>query len=326
MGMGAGPRPSRIAGVLVATVALCGAVSCVRPPAASRAITDCTLLSADHVLRADVTGLPRHPSSDAWVASIGVGRGVHADFGSGTWNGGPIGIPFTTATAATPKVSVSFEYASESDPGPWPIPAGAPIEGGPASAGDRHVLVVNQSDCRLHELFAARPVGRGWVAGSGASWDLQSTALRPAGWTSADAAGLPILPLLVRYDEIVAGRIDHMIRFTAPRTQRSFSWPARHQAGASTDPTLAPMGSVFRLKPGTDISRFSGAARVVAEAMLRHGVILADNGSPWYISGAPDPRWDNDVLHQLDVLVGSDFEAVDISSLMISPDSAQRRT
>jgi len=268
-----------------------------------------------------VDGLGVHTNSGSWVSSIGAGSRVHADFGSGEWDGGPIGIPAVAVGAEQPQVPISFEYADESDPGPYPLPANAPIEGGPNSSGDRHVLVVQNGSCRLFEVYSARPGPTSWTAGSGATWDLRSNDLRPSGWTSADAAGLAILPGLVRYDEVASGSINHMIRFTAPRTQRDFVWPARHQAGSSTSAALPPMGAVFRLKASVDPNRFTGAARVIVAALRTHGMILADNGSSWYLSGSPDPRWDNDQLHQLDVLVGSDFEAVATAPCMVSPNS-----
>jgi hypothetical protein len=224
-----------------------------------------------------------------------------------------------------PKVSITFtSYGSESDPGPYPFPASAPIEGGSGSTGDRHSLVLDRDACKLYELYRAFPQSNGtWRAASGAVYDLRSNQLRPDTWTSADAAGLPIYPGLVRYEEVAAGVIRHAIRFTAPDTQSAHVWPARHDASDITDERYPPMGQRFRLKAGFDISGFSPQARVILQAMKTYGVILADNGSPWYISGAPDPRWDNDVLHELDVVHGSDFEAVDVSGLMVDPGSGQ---
>ena len=218
-------------------------------------------------------------------------------------------------------------YGSESDPGPFPVPADAPVEGGSGSDGDRHVLVVDRDNCLLYELYRAFPQGDGsWNADSGARYDLRSNALRPDGWTSADAAGLPIFPGLVRYDEVAAGEIAHAIRFTAPQTRQAYVWPARHYASSSSDPSLPPMGQRFRLKAGVDISGYSGPVQVILRAMKKYGIILADNGSAWYISGAPDERWDNDMLHELDNVRGSDFEAVDCSALMVDPDSGQAGT
>jgi hypothetical protein len=258
-----------------------------------------------------------HPRSDAIVRSIGLDRTMHADFGSGLWQGGPIGIPFATVGRNRRRVRVSFEYASESDRVRYPIPPRVPIEGGPHSDGDRHVIVVDRSRCRLYELFAAYPEhgGARWRAGSGAVWNLRSNRLRPRGWTSADAAGLPILPGLARYDEVRRGRIDHALRFTAERTRRAFVYPARHFASDLTDPDLPAMGQRLRLKRGYRISRFPRQARVVLRALKRYGMILADNGSPWYVSGAPHRGWDNDQLHALHRVPGRAFEVVDAGRL-----------
>ncbi|MBG0831981.1 hypothetical protein HS041_30205 [Planomonospora sp. ID67723] len=286
----------------------------------------CPNTPANSFWHADVSGLPRHPNSRAYVSSIGTAKKVKADFGSGLWEGGPIGIPITYVKAGQAKVPVSFEYGDESDRGPYPVPRNARIEGGPSSQGDRHVLVVDTGSCTLYELYAAHPRGRGWRAGSGAVFDLRSNKLRPAGWTSADAAGLPIAPGLVRYEEVAAGRIDHAIRVTVPRSQKKYVWPARHFASSSTDAALPPMGLRLRLRAGVDTSRLPRQARVIAEAMKTYGVIVADNGSSWFISGTPDNRWDNDQLRMLGTLKGADFEAVDSSSLMISPASAAARS
>ncbi len=308
--------------VLLAPLAVMSVAAC-RPKPLPEA-PDCPVFPADSYWSADVRDLPVHPRSEAWVASIGTGSELHMDFGSGTWDGGPIGIPYTTVGPEQPDVAVSFEYADESDPGPYPVPEGAPIEGGPAATGDRHVLVVDTETCVLSELYAAYPQPDGsWEAGSGAVWDLRSHALRPAGWTSADAAGLPILPGLVRYDEVSADQLDHVLRFTAPATQRAYLWPARHFASSSTDPDRPPMGAWFRLKASVEPADFPAEVQPIVRAMQVHGIILADNGSPWYVSGVPDERWDNDSLHALDVLGGSDFEAVDTSTLMVDPDSGQ---
>ena len=288
---------------------------------------DCRIFPADNVWHAPVTGLPVHAHSSAYVASIGTAEAVHADFGAGLWNGGPIGIPITTVPAGQAGVQVNFQYGSESDTVPYPIPPGVRIEGGSNSRGDRHIMLFDQTNCRSYELFAAYPNGDGtWRAGSGAVFDLSDNRLRPAGWTSADAAGLSILVGLVRYEEVAAGQIDHAIRVTAPRTRDAHIWPARHSASDDNDPSLPPMGLRLRLKPNVDTTGLPAQARIVAEAMKRYGVILADNGSPWFISGAPDERWDNDALHALGALKGSDFEAVDTSSLMISPNSAAAAT
>jgi hypothetical protein len=289
-------------------------------------IGGCQIFPADNVWNTSIDTLLVDVRSAAYVASISATAGLKADFGAGLWDGGPIGIPSTTVPATQPRVAVTFDYADESDPGPYPIPPNAPIEGGPQSDGDRHVLVVQSGGCRLYETFASYPQPDGsWRAGSGAVFDLSSNALRPASWTSADAASLPILPRLVRYDEVAAGEIRHALRFTAPRTQRNYVWPARHFASSSTDPNLPPMGQRFRLKAGVDISGLSPANQVIARALKTHGMLLADNGSAWYLSGVPDARWDNEQLRQLLGLHGSDFEAVDESSLMVAPDSGRVR-
>jgi hypothetical protein len=271
-----------------------------------------------------VDTLPLDSSSAAYVKTIGAGVFAHADFGSGLWDGGPIGIPFVVVSNSQPLVNVTFDYSDESDPGPYPIPSDAPIEGGPQSSGDRHVLVLDQDNCLLYELYDAFPqTGGSWNAGSGAIYDLNSQALRPAGWTSADAAGLPILPGLVRYDEVAAGEIRHAIRFTAPQTRNTYVWPARHEASSLTATKYPPMGQRFRLKSTFDISSFSPEVQVILTALKKYGMILADNGSSWYLSGVPDERWNNDDLHEFSQISGAAFEAVDVSSLMVDPNSGQ---
>ena len=242
---------------------------------------------------------------------------MHADFGSGLYEGARIGIPYVAVKSSQRKVPVSFEYSDESDRGPYPVPRDVPIEGGRSSEGDRHVIVVDRGRCRLYELFAAYPRdgGRRWRAGSGAIWDLRSNRLRQKGYTSADAAGLPILPGLARYHEVRRGRIDHALRFTAPRTRKKYIYPARHFASDSNDSALPAMGQRFRLKEDYPIGRFPRQARVVLVALKRYGMILADNGSAWYVSGAPHGRWDNDALHTLHDVPGRAFEAVDTSRL-----------
>jgi hypothetical protein len=282
----------------------------------------CPMTPADSFWHADVPGLPVHGQSATWVSSVGPTAGLKADFGAGLWDGGPIGIPYTTVPGTQQRVPVSFTYADESDPGPYPVPANAPIEGGSGSTGDRHVLVVDRDACRLWELYSAYPQngGSSWTAGSGATWDLNSNAMRPLGWTSGDAAGLPILPGLVRYDEVAAGDIDPVIRFTAPRTANAYVWPASHKAGSgrSSDP---PMGAWFRLKASFDISSYSAQNQVILRALKKHGMVLADNGSSWFMSGVPDERWNNSDLNALRSVPGSAFEAVDVSSLKVSSTS-----
>lgn len=288
----------------------------------------CPVFPGDNVWNRRVDTLGVDASSQAYVSNIGATAGLHPDFGAGLLDGGPIGIPFITVPGTQPFVPIDFIwYGDESDPGPYPVPDTAPIEGGSSSDGDRHVLVADTGNCVLYELYYAWPQTDGsWQAGSGAVFDLTSNAMRPLGWTSADAAGFPILPGLVRYDEVAAGSINHALRFTVPRTRNAYVWPASHPASSSTDPTRPAMGQRFRLKATVDISGFSPANRVILTALKIYGMFVADNGSSWYLSGAPDDRWDNDDLHNLQTRVhGSDFEAVDESSLMIDPDSAQSR-
>ncbi len=306
----------------VAAVVALFAAGCTSIPLAGA--PDCRLTPADSYWRARVGSLPVHPRSAGYLSAIGTTGGLKADFGSGLWNGGPIGIPYTVVGGSQPKVPVSFTYASESDRGPYPIPADAEIEGGPSATGDRHVLVMDADACKIYELFAAYPNGDGsWRAGSGAVFDTTSNALRPAGWTSADAAGLPILPGLVRYEEVEAGKVLHAIRITVPRTQRAYVWPARHQAGSTTDPNVPPMGTWLRLKPSVDPSRFPAQVQPIVVALQTYGAIVADNGSAWYLSGAPDERWHNDQLRTLGQIKGSDFEVVDASSLRVAANSGQ---
>jgi hypothetical protein len=220
-----------------------------------------------------------------------------------------------------------FTYWDESDLGGYPIPADPPIEGGADSTGDRHVLIVRQGECRLYELYAAYPRGDStWTAGSGAIFDLNSNALRPDSWTSADAAGLPILPGLVRYEEVMTGEIKHAIRFTAAQVYSGYTWPARHSDGRSSSTNNPPMGQRFRLKTSIDISGFSPEVQVILQALKTYGLVLADTGGNWYISGTPNPSWNDDHLHELTQLTGVDFEAVDMSSYMVDPDSAQSRS
>lgn len=277
----------------------------------------CPVFPATSVWNQRVDRLPVAKDSAVLISSIGLDSPVHPDFGSGLYNGQLIGIPYVVVSGKrTPEVRPKFEYADESDAGPYPIPTGVPIEGDPRpDGGDRHALIVDRNTCTLYELYALHRVGGGWAAGSGAIWNLRANRLRPAGWTSADAAGLPILPGLARYDEVAAGAIEHALRFTAPNTRRGYIYPARHFASSSTDPSLPPMGLRVRLKASVDIRGFPPQARVILEALKRYGMILADNGSPWYISGAPDPRWSNDDLHSLSRLTGADFEVVDTSGL-----------
>ncbi|MBN4059558.1 hypothetical protein JYT35_00390 [Acidimicrobium ferrooxidans] len=292
-------------------ISVFGAATDLGSPADASAA--CDPYSANTWPTLDVSDLPVHSRSSAYIASIGVAGSLHPDFGT-VWNGAPNGIPFVTVDESTPLSDVTFLYADESDPGPYPIPDNAPIEGGPDADGDRHILLVNKDDCVLHELFDARPPatpGGAWSAGSGARFDMSTWALRPDGWTSADAAGLPIWPLLVRYDEVASGRIDHAIRITVPRTQRAYLHPATHFASSDSNPDLPPMGLRMRLRADFDISGFPAEVQVILTAMKTYGVIVADNGSAWFVSGAPDPRWDDDALATMRDVPGSAFEVVD---------------
>lgn len=290
----------------------------VTPPPAG-----CSLFPADDVWHADISTLPVNAHSGTWLASMSSsGTHLHPDFGP-SYGAQPVpyGIPFTTVTNSHPKVAVSFQYAGESDPGPYPFGPDTPIEGGQNASGDRHAIILNTDSCTLFELWDSHYSSSGSTAGSGAIWNLRSDALRPAGWTSADAAGLPILPGLLQPDEVATGNVTHAIRFTAPRTDKSYVWPARHQAGARADPSLPPMGARFRLSAGFDMSSYRPDAQVVIRAMQKYGLILADNGSSWYFGGTSDNAWDPNLIQDLKRIPASAFVAVDESSLMASPDS-----
>jgi hypothetical protein len=265
-------------------------------------IAGCAVFPADNPWNRDVSRDPVDPRSDAYIASIGASRFLHADFGSDP----SYGIPWITVPGNQARVPIAFDYDDESDPGPYPIPRDAPIEGG----GDRHILLLDRDNCRLYETFDTHYVGPGWRAGSGAIFDLRSNALRPDGWTSADAAGLPILPGLVRRDEVKSGVIRHALRFTTRRTQRGYIAPATHFASSDGDPNLPPMGLRLRMKASYDLSRFRGDALVVLTAMKKHGLLLADNGSDWFISGETNGAWDDSDLDQLKSVPGSAFEVV----------------
>ena len=286
-------------------------------------IGSCTVLPADDIWNTPVDQLPVSPSSSTYVTTIGAGSPLHPDFGSGTYGGGPIGIPYITVPGTQTKYPASFTYADESDPGPYATPLNAPIEGGSQSTGDRHVISIDTDNCVLYELYNSFPQTSSWKADSGAIFSLTSDALRPATWTSADAAGLPIFPGLVRWNEVASGEIRHALRFTVPQTQRAYVWPARHYASSLTGAQYPPMGVRFRLKASFDISGFSATNQVILRALKKYGMMIADNGSAWFISGAPDPNWNNDDLHVLTTITGSAFEAVDVSTLMVDPNSGQ---
>jgi hypothetical protein len=274
----------------------------------------CPMFPADNPLNEEVAGLPESPDSQAYVESIGLSAHLHPDFG----NNPGYGIPYVVVGPEQPKVPIKFTaYASESDPGPYPVPLNAPIEGGGRRGkGDKHVLVLQEETCMDYELYKATQKGSGWRAASGAIFNLRSDALRPEGWTSADAAGLPILPLLARYPEVAAGAIDHALRVTVPATQDGYIHPATHFASSSSNPSLPPMGLRLRLKGDYPLSGFSGQALVIMEALKRYGLIVADNGSPWYITGAPSPGWNEASLEELKSVPGSAFEAVDTGPII----------
>ena len=306
-------------GAVVALVAVTACQQVALPGASS-----CPVTPANSFWHATVNSLPVSTSSNTWVTTEGSSAPLHADFGSGTWDGGPIGIPYATVPGTQTKVGITFDDPSQSDPGPYPIPANAPIEGGSASTGDRHVIVVDRDHCQLYEMWNSRPQSNGtWKAGSGATWSLTSNAMRPAGWTSADAAGLPILPGLLRYEEVASGWVGHAIRITVPTTRTSYVWPARHQAGSTASTSAPPMGSWLRLKSTVNANNFPADVRPIIVALQTYGAIVADNGSAWYISGVPDSRWNNDDLHALGSITGTSFEFVNSSSLMVSANSAQ---
>ena len=303
----AATTPKQPAGTTPATIPAAGA---------GPTLSGCPMLPASHSLNQDISAFPVDSRSAAYVANIGLDAHVHPDFGAADLGQGPggFGIPYRVVPASEPLVRTVFgDYADESDPGPYPIPLDTKVEGGPDSDGDRHVLVVREGECRLYELGNAYPRGDHWEASGGAVWDLntgaRTTGAHP-GWTSVDAAGLPILPGLVRYDEVAAGAINHAVRFTISRTQRAYIAPASHWASSITDQDVAPMGLRLRMRADYDLSRFRGQSLVIATALKRYGMIVADNGANWYISGAPDTRWDDDDLNQLKGIPGSAFEAV----------------
>lgn len=276
----------------------------------------------DNIWNTKIDKLPVSNKSNAFIETIGKDKTVHPDFGSGLYEGAPMGIPFMVVNGKQKKINVLFTYKDESDEGPYPIPPNALIEGGKDGKGDRHVIVVDNDNAMLYELFNAFPQKDGsWKADSGAIYTLKSNELRPDKWTSADAAGLPIFPGLIRYDEVQKGVINHAIRFTTNQTKKEYVWPARHFASSLTEDKYPPLGQRFRLKSSFDSSGYSKEMKVIITALQTYGMILADNGSPWYLSGAPDDRWNNDMLRELKKIKGSDFEAVDCSSLMVSKDS-----
>jgi len=288
--------------------------------------THCQIFPADNYWHADIRSLPVDSHNAAWLAAMGAStHNLHPDFGPSGDPSAPYGIPVTVASAGQARVSVTFDYADESDQAPYPLDAATRIEGGADASGDRHAIVVTADTCELFETWDTNETAAGWTAGSGARWSLSSDSLRPDGWTSADAAGLPILPGLLRVDEVAAGHVDHAIRFTTNRTEPAHLWPARHDASSDDDTSLPPMGARFRLKASLDISRYNAETQVVLRAMQTYGLVLADNGSPWYFQGTADNAWSNSLISQLKTIPANAFEAVDTSGLEISPSTGASR-
>lgn len=290
--------------------------------------TTCPVFPFDSWWHADVSKLPVHARSAQWMANMSPTRKLHPDFGpSYGAQPAPYGIPITVVDGKHAMVTVTFQYATESDRIPYPLGNDTKVEGGQYNSGDRHTVVVDKTACRLYETWATQRVGTAWRAGSGASWDLTSNNLRRAGWTSADAAGLPILPGLLRYEEAVAGTIDHAIRFTTDVTDQRYLWPARHQAGSVNNLAYPPMGARFRLKASYVIAPTLRAdTKAILKAMKTYGLVLADNGSPWYFQGTADGRWSSPLLDELKRVPASAFEAVDTSALILSPNTMQVNT
>ena len=310
--------PPVLAATLVMVAGTASSAVAPRPVAG----TTCKVFPADNWWHADVSHLPVHPRSAAWLAHMSTGVDLHPDFGPSYGDGPNYGIPITVVSGSHQKVWVRFDYASESDHVRYPLGADTRLEGG----GDRHAIIVDKSTCRLYETWATRHTSSGWRAGSGATWSLGSNKLRPNGWTSADAAGLPILPGLLRWNEVKAGRVDHAIRFTTDRTARAHLWPARHDAGSGGIASYPPMGARFRLKASWSAAGLGPYARVVVKAMKTYGLVLADNGSPWYFQGERNAQWPEGLIEDLKSIPASAFVAVDTSGLRVSADSAQVRT
>jgi hypothetical protein len=303
-----------------------GVLSSAAMSSSPNSIDGCPVFPADNIWNYDISNLPVDANSANYIASMGLTSSLRAYFGATVPGYAPPGIPYTTVPARQPYVPVSFYYQDQSDPGPYPIPNNAPIEGGQNSTGDRHVIVIDKATCELYEMFDAfpQPEDVSWYAGSGATWDLNSNHLRPLNWTSADAAGLPIFPALVRYDEVASGVIAHALRVTTTASQCTFLWPARHYASTNCDPNLPPMGLRLRLKASVDISSFPADDQVILKALKHYGMFVADNGpSSWVITGAPDQRFNNNDLALLGQITGSDFEAVDESALQLYPNSGK---
>jgi len=313
--------------LLVATAAALAASAAATPlvPRGTSGSGSCSVFPADNYWHADVSGLPVERRSATWLSHMSPGSDLHPDFGPSYGDGPPYGIPVTTVGADHRRVHVRFRYADESDPVRYPLGKDTRIEGGPRSSGDRHAIVVDVDRCRLYETWDTHVRDGHWRAGSGATWSLDDNALRPDGWTSADAAGLPILPGLLRWREVRDGTLDHAVRLTTDLTSSGHLWPARHDAGSKNSDSYPPMGARFRLKSSFDESGYSERARTVLDAFKRYGLVLADNGSPWYFQGEQNRHWPSHLVEELKSVPASAFEAVDTSSLMVDPDSAQVR-
>jgi hypothetical protein len=312
--------------LLLAGAASAAPASAVRPDLTKPiAGTRCSEFPADNWWHADVSRLPGHAQSSAWLSHMDTDVDLHPDFGPSYGDGPNYGIPITVVGKKHARSKVSFDYSSESDRVRYPVGRDTKIEGGRNSDGDRHAIIVDKDRCKLYELYATSFNGKRWHAGSGAVWSLKRNKLRPDGWTSADAAGLPILPGLLRWNEVKKNKIDHAIRFTVPETSRSHLWPARHDAGSTSSPDYPPMGARFRLSATYDASGLSPHAQNVVAAMKKYGLVLADNGSAWYFQGEQNAAWPEQLIEDLKTIPASAFTAVDTASLMVSPDSAQVR-
>jgi hypothetical protein len=304
-----------LAGALAATLVISSGAAARRARTVGAPLEyGCPILPAEDPLNQEIADAPVNPNSANYVASIGLSAHLHPDFGTEPG----YGIPYTVVGPEQPKVPIKFtKYRAESNPGPYPVPANAPIEGGGKNGhGDKHVLVVQEGSCVLYEMYKAHRKGADWTAFNGAVFNLRSDALRPEGWTSADAAGLPIFPLLARYPEVASGLIDHALRVTVPETQNGYIHPATHFASSSSNPNLPPMGLRLRLKASYSLAGFSGESLVILEALKRYGLIVADNGSPWFITGAPNPGWNDENLEEIKQVPGSEFEAVESGPIL----------
>jgi hypothetical protein len=301
-------RPVGLAALALLVVGAAGATRSAQSPE----VGGCPVFPASNVWNQPVDRLPVAKDSAALIRSIGLDSSAHADFGAGLYDGQRIGIPYVLVSGRrTPEVRPRFDYADESDPGPYPIPSNVPIEGDPRPGdGDRHALIVDRDTCTLYELYGLRHTATGWAAGSGAVWKLDSNRLRPNGWTSADAAGLPIFPAVIRYDELQRGEVEHAMRFTIRRSRKSYVYPATHHAGHGAEDSLPRMGDRFRLKQNVDISGFSPTAQAILKGLKKYGMFVADNGLEWSLSMAPDPRIP-DIHDELRKIRGIDFEVIE---------------